>query len=339
MRFNRKDSTRNAVRAAAFFPIPVALCLLLSSAFAGDLKYDTVYAGILDKAPTIKSTLIRSGGELDRAKEALGISGALPPVDFGKDSLILIADDQGTGGIIGIQSVDSSPGGLVEVRYAEELTGPLPRDGTRPAYTYLIARLSPAPGKGTAVRFVDESYMNRLASGTGLGQFGEYTNVLSGEEGVTLAEFLPLEKGNKWTYRAEAESGSSEVTNSVVSESDGWSVFDKFFGISGVGMKIAPGGEIYVASKGGIKTFYNSDVLRSFPKTEVKTPAGDFGDVMVVSMPEGGDFWFRDVYAKGIGLVYHEQKSPRGRSAYTLVSARVGGTEYPRRKTTGRKEN
>jgi hypothetical protein len=104
-------------------------------------------------------------------------------------------------------------------------------------------------------------------------------------------------------------------------------------------MKISPGGQIYVASEGGIKTFYNSDVGTSFPKAGIKTPAGSFGDVMVVSVPEGGDFWFRDVYAKGVGLVYHEQRSKKRHAAYYLVSARVGGTEYPKRVTPGGKGN
>jgi hypothetical protein len=46
-------------------------------------------------------------------------------------------------------------------------------------------------------------------------------------------------------------------------------------------------------------------------------------------VPEGGDFWFRDVYAKGVGLVSHEQKSEKGRASYTLIGARVGGAGYP----------
>ena len=321
---------KHAARVSASLPIPVIVLLLISAAFAGEFSYEPLFSGLLDKEPPIRSTLIRSGAELESAKEALGIVDPLPPVDFGKEALLLITAAEGTGGTIDIKGVGSAAGGVIEVRYVHALTGPSPREEGTQSYPYLLARLDPAPGEGIPVRFVDENYMDGLAPGTGLGQFKEYTNVLSGGEDISVAEFLPLDKGNTWTYKAETYKGSSEVTNSVVSESDGWSVFDKFFGISGVGMKISPGGEIYVTSKGGIKTFYNSDVVKEFPKTGVKTPAGDFGDVMVVSMPEGGEFWFKDVYARGVGLVYHEQKSRKGRAAYTLVSARVEGRDYPK---------
>jgi hypothetical protein len=198
------------------------------------------------------------------------------------------------------------------------------------SYPYLMTKINPAPGKGVPVRFIDEDYVSSLASGTGLGQFKEYTNVLSGSEDSEMAEFLPLDKGNTWTYVTGEGGKESEVTNSVVSESDGWSVFESFFGLSGVGMKISPGGEVFVSSGGGIKTFYTPDVVTEFPKGPVNTPAGAFSDVMVVTIPEGGDFWFKDVYAKGVGLIAHEQNSRKGRVSYQLVRAVVGGKEYPR---------
>jgi hypothetical protein len=193
-----------------------------------------------------------------------------------------------------------------------------------------MSKINPAPGKGVPVRFIDEEYVSSLASGTGLGQFKEYTNVLSGSEDSEMAEFLPLDKGNTWTYVTGEGGKESEVTNSVVSESDGWSVFESFFGLSGVGMKISPGGEVFVSSGGGIKTFYTPGVVTEFPEGSVNTPAGAFSDVMVVTMPEGGDFWFKDVYAKGVGLIAHEQNSRKGRVSYQLVRAVVGGKEYPR---------
>ena len=323
MGYNRKAPVNYRLAGAVF----ALISLLLTPALAGEVSLSAYYSGLLVKEPAIKSALIRNGEELGKAKEALGISGPLPPVDFVKDALIVVVSDDGEGGVLKIRSAESAAGGVIEVRYGVEAAGPVEAAAAQPSYPYLIAKLSPAP---QAVRFVDEGDVSALASGTGLGQFRDYTNVLSENGDLAAAEFIPLDKGNSWTYKAETYKGKSEITNSVVSVADGWSVFDTFFGVSGVGMKISPGGDIFIASGGEIETFYSPDVVTEFPGTGAETPAGKFGEVMVVSMPEGGAFWFRDVYAKGVGLISHEQKSGKGSASYTLVRARVGAVEYPK---------
>jgi hypothetical protein len=317
---------KNVLRFTAALVLPA---LIFRAALAGEYAVEPYAGGILDSEPGVKSQLIRNGDELAKAGEALGITDQLTPPDFAKNALLLIVSGEGTGGIIEVSGVIPGAGGALEVRYRISAEGPLPESAAGKSYPFLIVRLSPAPASGVAVRLIDEDYAGRLVSGTGLGQFREYTNVLSGGENTSVAEFLPLDKGNTWTYRAETGKGPSEITNSVVSESDGWSVFDSFFGVPGVGMKISPGGDIFISSKGGIETFYTQDVVTEFPKEPVSTPAGEFSGVMVVTMPEGGDFWFRDVYARGVGLISHEQKSRKGSASYTLIGARVGGAEYP----------
>jgi hypothetical protein len=306
------------------------ISLLIRASLAAEYTVEPWSSGILANEPAAASALIRSGEELEKAKEALGIADPLPGADFGKHALLLIMPVEGTGGIIEIAGVTPAAGGALEVRYRVRSEGPRPEGPVKASYPYLILKLSPAPGADLPVRLIDEDYVNTLSSGTGLGQFREYTNVLSAPEDAAIAEYLPIDKGNTWTYKSETSRGSSEVTNSVVSESDGWSVFDTFFEVPGVGMKISPGGDILVSSKGGIKTFYNTDAVIEFPKEPYGTPAGVFDGVMVVTVPEGGDFWFRDVYAKGVGLVSHEQKSEKGRASYMLIGARVGGAGYPR---------
>jgi hypothetical protein len=318
--------------------LPAALllfALLLRASYAGDYSVESFASGVLDSEPAAKSALIRNSDELAEAGEALGIEGQLPPVDFTKSAILLIVPAEGTGGIIEVSGVSPAAGGALEVRYRVRAEGPAPEPPGVAAYPYLMAKLSPAPASDAPVRFIDEDYVNALTSGTGLGQFREYTNVLSGMENARVAEYIPLDKGNTWTYRAETKKGPSEVTNSVVSESDGWSVFDSFFGVPGVGLKISPVGEIFISTKGGAGTFYGPDVVTEFPEEPVTTPAGVFENVMVVTMPGGGDFWFRDVYARGVGLISHEQNSRKGRAAYTLVGARVGGTAYPPAAVTG----
>lgn len=303
--------------------------LLPRAASAADYSFETYASGVLPGVPAAASAVIGNGEELARTKEALGITGDLPDVDFGKEALLLIVSQEGRGGIIDVTGAVRSAGAL-EIRYRVRAEGPMPESPGKDTYSYLITKLSPAPGGGMPVRFIDEDYVNSLASGTGLGQSGEYTNVLSDDTESSINEYLPLDKGNTWTYTTGTGGEGSEITNSVVSESDGWSVFDAFFGIRGVGMKISPGGELLISSGGVIKTFYTPDVRTEIQKGPVSTPAGEFSNVIVATIPEGGDFWFRDVYAKGVGLVTHEQHSRKGKVKYTLVRAVVGGKEYPR---------
>lgn len=312
-----------------FTTVLALLSLLIRASLAAEYTVEPWSGGILAEEPALTSALIRSGEELEKAKEALGMTGHLPEAEFGKHALLLIIPGEGTGGIIEITGVSPASGGALEARYRVRSEGPRPEGPVKASWPYLIVKLVPAPGAGVPVRLIDEDYVSTLASGTGLGQFREYTNVLAGRENVSVAEFLPLDKGNTWKYKSETGKGPSEVTNTVVSESDGWSVFDTFFGVPGVGMKISPGGDIFISSGGGIKTFYNPGAVTEFPKGPVSTPAGTFSEVMVVTVPEGGDFWFRDVYAKGVGLVLHEQKSEKGPASYTLVGASISGTEYP----------
>lgn len=313
-----------------FTAVLVLLSLLVRTSAAAEYTVEPWSSGILTAEPAATSAVIRSGGELEKAMEALGMTGSLPGADFGNQALLLIIPGEGTGGIIEIAGVTTGAGGVLEVRYRVRSEGPAPGGPAKPSYPYLIVKLSPAPGADAPVRLIDEDYVNTLSSGTGLGQFREYTNVLLQAENIRIREYLPLDKGNMWTYKSETAGGNSEVTNTVVSESDGWSVFDTFFGVPGVGMKITPGGDILVSSKGGIKTFYNKDAVFEFPKKPYTTPAGVFDMVMVVTVPEGGGFWFRDVYAKGVGLLMHEQNSGTGRAVYTLAGASVGGMKYPR---------
>src|SRR3989304_4108828 len=60
------------------------------------------------------------------------------------------------------------------------------------------------------------------------------------------------------------------------------------------------------------RTFYNLDIQHSYKHSEFITLAGRFDDLMVVTVPSRDKFWFKDVYAKGVGLIYYENKSQKG---------------------------
>ena len=165
--------------------------------------------------------------------------------------------------------------------------------------------------------------------GTGIGQVPEVGEVTRLGKNALLAEYMPLDKGNVWTYSIKKDGKTKEHTQSVVSESGGWSVFDNYFGKDAVALRIAPGGELLVTNEGVVSSFYSDDVTVSFPEEAVETPVGKYDQVMLVTMPEDEKFWFRDVYVKGVGLIFHEHRTPEGNTSYSLLKAKVRGNVYP----------
>ena len=115
----------------------------------------------------------------------------------------------------------------------------------------------------------------------------------------------------------------------MLTVSDGWSVIDKYFGKENIGIRIDQSGNILVSYDGGVKNFYTPEVERNLVKRDFSTPAGKFNDLMVVTIPKNEKFWFMDVYAKGVGLIYHEHESPKGNAKYSLIDAQVRGKKYP----------
>ena len=183
-----------------------------------------------------------------------------------------------------------------------------------------------------SLSFAEESKIGPVPAATGIGQVPDVSEVTRLGNSPMLADYIPLDKGNVWTYVIDKDGRGDVHTQRIVSESAGWSVFDNYFGKEGAALRIAPGGELLVSSGGAVSSFYTEDVTVEFPKSPVETPSGTYPDAMVVTMPEGGGFWFRDVYVRGVGLVYHEHKSRSGNASYELKSANVRGSDYPRNK-------
>ncbi|MEE9215085.1 MAG: hypothetical protein V3U54_09890 [Thermodesulfobacteriota bacterium] len=170
---------------------------------------------------------------------------------------------------------------------------------------------------------------NTIPSGTALNQLPEYYSELKDYQGVVMANFLPLDKGNTWTYSVEKNNKKSEATNSVISVSDGWSIFDSYFTKNKLAFRIDPLGNILVSKDGEVFTFYNLDVDRSNQGSDLSTPAGVFKELLVITNNSNSQFWFKDIYAKYVGLIYHEHKSPKEEAKYTLIKAKVRGKDYP----------
>ena len=179
-----------------------------------------------------------------------------------------------------------------------------------------------------SVASAQEVQGDTVPAGTGINQIPEVSEVTRLGNSALVAEYMPLDKGNVWTYSIKSGQETKEHKQSIVSESGGWSVFDSYFGKEAVALRITPGGELFVTNQGHVSSFYGNETTTSFPEGTYKTPAGNFSGVMLVTMPEGKDFWFRDVYVKGVGLVFHEHKTADRSSSYTLINAKIRGKDY-----------
>jgi len=276
-----------------------------------------------------ENIVIRNKDELKKVWSEFGITEDVPSVDFNKELVIVLVSRGKLSGSLEIAGVEKRADDLVEVRFVvRPPTSGLKRQKSQ-AFPYLAAKLRPLEIKKVKVRFVEDIPMPPVPKDTAIGQSPPYTNVLKEYEDGVVSQFLPLDRGNSWTYKIEKDEGKEETYSVISISQDGWSVFDDFFGQKDIAMRVDSSGNIFVSSEKGVQTFYTQDTKKDFSKSELLTPAGKFNDLMIVTLPENDTFWFKDVYAKGVGLIYHEHRSPKGTVKYTLIKAKVKGKTYP----------
>ncbi|MGQ0792765.1 MAG: hypothetical protein ACT4NX_01605 [Deltaproteobacteria bacterium] len=301
---------------------------------AEDFRISILSEGLSGRQSAIQNTAVRSAGEFKALWQELGLSGAVPYYDFKDEVIVVIAPRAKPGSSAEISGIDKKTDGSIEVRFTVVSVDGEAAIKNPKLFPYVVARIHPVSNvKSARVKFIQEIPRPPVPADSGIGQIPPYSNVLKEYENIAVSEFLPLDRGNSWTYKIESEGGATrEEDYSVLSISqDGWSVFDGFFGRKNIAMKVDPSGELYVSSsQNGARPFYTPDIQRSYRKIEIKTPAGKFGDLMIVTIPQNDKFWFKDVYARGVGLIYHERATPKGRVKYALTAARVKGVSYPK---------
>ena len=308
----------------------VVFCMLLFAS-PGGIEHTTLSEGITGSFSPAQNIVVKNQDELRKVWTQLGIKSEVPSVDFSDELVVVIVSRGKLASSTEVWGAEKKSDHTVEVRYVvrpfrtEDLN-----TGKPGMFPYIVTKLYPLDVQKTNVKFVEDIPLPPVPKDSGIGQVPSYTNVLKDYENADMALFLPLDKGNSWTYRVESTDKSGEETYSIISISqDGWSVFDRFFGQKSIAMRVDPSGNVLVSSEKGVQSFYTDDVGLNLDKSQFSTPAGMFDDLMVATLPENGQFWFKDVYAKGIGLIYHERKSPKGVVKYTLVKAKVKGTNYP----------
>jgi hypothetical protein len=303
------------------------LMLFTLFALSSDVGLFVLSQGLTKASPF--QNVVKSREELKKVWGKLGIADEIPAIDFKKELVIILVPGRKIGGSVEISSVERKARD-VEVRYVVRPPRAASKTYSVQVFPYLVAKLYPLDVENVKVKFFEDPPKPPIPANTAIGQVPYYTNVLKEYTNIATSQFLPLDKGSVWTYRIESKGNTHEETYSVLSISqDGWSIFDDFFGQKRIAMRIDPLGDIFVSSEKGMQAFYTPEVQKSFKKSKFSTPAGKFDDLMIITIPRTDKFWFKDVYARGVGLIYHEHQSPKGIAKYTLVKAHVRGKDYP----------
>lgn len=303
--------------------------LMLFSLFAlsSDVGLSVLSQGLTKASPF--QNVVRNKEELKKVWGKLGIADEIPAIDFKKELVIIVVPGRKIGSSVEISSVERKAKD-VEVRFVVRPSRAASKTYSPQPFPYLVAKLYPLDVENVKVKFFEDLPKPPIPANTAIGQVPYYTNVLKEYTNIATSQFLPLDKGSIWTYRIESKGSTHEETYSVLSISqDGWSIFDNFFGQKRIAMRIDPLGDVFVSSEKGVQAFYTPEIQKSFKKSKFLTPAGKFDDLMVITIPRTDKFWFKDVYARGVGLIYHEHQSPKGIAKYTLVKAHVRGKDYP----------
>lgn len=310
-------------------PINLILMIFAVLNLSSNLNYSVLSKGATGIQQNSQNLVISDLNQLQKIWKVLGIKEKIPGVDFDKEIAFLIIQQGNKGNNIDISKVENKEKNEVEIGYRVDFNEEESVKEKARSSHYVIAKLDHPDVKNVKIEFFEDDPTSAVPSHVGMGQVPEYSNVLKGFEGMGFSDYFPIDKGNVWTYRIESGEDVKEETHSIISLTDGWSIFDDFFGKKNVGMRIDPEGGILVSTNVEVKTFYTPDVQRSFEKTEFKTPAGKFNDLLIITVPENDVFWFKDVYAKDVGLIYHEHKSPKGSATYSLIGANIRGKKFP----------
>ncbi|MDA2920013.1 hypothetical protein MYX76_11065 [Desulfobacterota bacterium AH_259_B03_O07] len=309
----------------------INLIFLLSTIFnlSTDKDISILTQGFTNSEISRENYVINNEKDLKKVWKEFGIQEPFPKVDFKKEIAVVITHKENIGDTIEVKRILNKTNKIIEIRYVVKHKSDKLNEKGKEHFSYLIAKLTPSEPKQVDVNFIQENFFRPIAADTALGQIPTRANVIRGYESMYVSEYVPIDKGNTWTYKVETEGKVKEERQSVLTVSDGWSVIDKYFGKENIGIRIDQSGNILVSYDGSVKNFYTPEVERNLVKRDFSTPAGKFNDLMVVTIPKNEKFWFMDVYAKGVGLIYHEHESPKGNAKYSLIDAQVRGKKYP----------
>lgn len=310
--------------------IPIFALISISFSHANETAMKILLKGRISKETKTISRVIDDDDQLSVLWKELGQKSVPPKLDFSKESVVFFVSQNSNAEEVILSKIEQSPDSKIDVIFISKEKEKSSNAGNLgPAFPYTVGRIPNTKSKKLDIVLKEQSNNTPIPSNQGLDEDFTYTNMLSQNFGLQMIEYVPLDVGNRWTYKIKSKNKNAKVTQEVQSVSNGWSILNSLFGKQNVAMKIEQSGQVLVSSGDGVRSFYNDTVQTMFIKESISTPAGKFTDLMIVTVEPNDNFWFRDVYAKGVGLVYHEHTTPNGRGEYTLVKAKVRGREFP----------
>ncbi len=291
---------------------------------------DTVY---LNSENIEEVEIINDKSDLQRIKKMFGNDVELPKSYFVDETLIIKKLDNGDDPTsFSIIRASKNKEGNYEIFYSIENNDEKKfiENEKMSKLPHVVVKLKPVANKKAKIKFVKIDQVAPVFVNQSVNiSPSPYSNVQSQPNEVIFRDFFPLDRGNRWTYIYTDNDSKKEVTSNIVSFTKGWSIFDNFFGKPGLAFQIDNNGKLMTSSKDGIRSFYNDSVNLEQTSDKFSVEAGTFSNVLVVSIPKNNEFWFRDIYARNVGLIYHEHHSPKGSFVYELQNAFVRGKAIP----------
>ena len=315
-----------------FYTLNIVLLLVFisTSLYAQEIGYEVISGGFLNADERYQSMVINDKDTLENILKKKGLDPESIEIDFKKQTVALIVPDKSNypDGIT-IDDISKNDQDIINVNYSVIPVGYVPENNEELKKPYLLIKISPAGSKYSSVSFRRTNSTNPVFVNNSVENVIKYTNVLEDNREKLFLNYLPLDKGNSWTYEFESPRGKGSQTFSIVSYTNGWSIFDTFFGKNDIALRLDRGGYIQVSTENGNRPFYTPDVLVSYPKDPFSTGSNEFSDIMVVRSSDNSNIEFKDIYARDIGLIYHEHKTKEGIAKYSLIKAYIRGKQIP----------
>lgn len=317
------------------------LCGLLLSAFVlitwsdvygENVEFSVLSTGYVEREFSLQSLTINDEDSFNTLLKQLNKDKGSVKVDFVKEVVSFIVVNRGRyPDHAVVNKVYRMSSDRIGINYFLNSVHYVPEKDFKPRKPYLMVKLKTSGGKIPQVSFRDTNSKGIAFVAQSLDSVGIYTNTLSEQDAdAPFVKYLALDTGNVWTYEYKSDGVKGYQTSSIVSYTQNWSVFDSFFGKNNIAMKIGQQGELFVYAGTRAVPFYPKSVKINYQKKSFKIKAGKFKNVLIISSRSDSPITFKDVYAKGIGLIYHEHSSPKGSATYSLTSARVGGRNIQR---------
>ena len=301
-----------------------------ASIYAENIEFSVLSSGYVDGSFPSQNLTVNNKDSLNKLLEQLNESPDSLNVEFKNEVVALIVPDKSFyPDRIKIKSADKLKSGRVDVEYMLVSEPYVPEKDFEQTKPYTLLKLGPTDTTNLRVSFKNADPKDPVFVNQSLDDSIKYTNVMEQSTSEMFIKYIPLDKGNSWTYEYESEKNSGSQTFSIVSYTQDWSIIDSFFGKNNLAMKIDPHGNLFVSSNKGIRLFYTDDVRISYQKEPFKVKAGTFENVLVITSGTNSPIVFKDVYAKDVGLIYHEHSSPKGTAKYSLIRGNVRGRSIP----------